>query len=105
MTFPPKVLNPVQVIRALLKDGRYGFALHAKQRLEERNVTVQELVQVIRRGVHDPEKDVFRIDFKDWNYAIVGQTVDGRKMRLAVSIKADRFLVVTVIDFGRRGRI
>ena len=72
MSAPAKVANPVQIIRAMLGQGRYGFALHAKQRLDERELTVAEVTQVIRRGVHEVGRDVYRPEFGDWNYAIGG---------------------------------
>jgi hypothetical protein len=102
MSTPRKVANPVEIVRAMLIEGRYGFALHAKLRLDERELTVAEVVQVIRRGVHEVGRDVYRPEFGDWNYAIVGQTLDGRMLRLVVAIKRDRFLVITAIDFGYR---
>ncbi len=46
-------------------------------------------------------KDEFKSEFGEWNYAIRGATLDGRILRLAVAIKADGFLVITVIDITK----
>jgi len=41
------------------KRGLYNFVHHARKRLEEREVTVFEVVQVIHHGFHEARKDEF----------------------------------------------
>ena len=101
MTNPPKIKDPLSAIQAYEKRGLYNFVHYARKRLEEREVTVSEVVQVIQRGFHEARKDEFKPEFGDWNYAIRGKTLDGRKMRLAIAIKLDGFLIITAIDLEK----
>ena len=98
MLNPPKIRDPLSVIKVFEKDGYYNFVHHARKRLADRAVTVLEISQVIERGFHEARKDVFRAEFGDWNYSIRGKTLDGRDIRLAIAIKSDGFLVITAID-------
>jgi hypothetical protein len=101
MANPPKVDNPLSMIRAYERQGLYNFVHHARNRLQEREVTVLEVLQILRNGYHEARKDEFKPEFDEWNYAIRGKTLDARKLRLAVAIKADGFLLITVIDIDR----
>jgi hypothetical protein len=93
MPYPPKIKDPLSAIQAYEKRGLYNFVHHARKRLEEREVTVFEVVQVIHRGFHEARKDEFKPEFGDWNYAIRGKTLDGRKLRLAIAVKPDGFFL------------
>jgi Domain of unknown function (DUF4258) len=101
MPRPPKIKDPLVVIKAYEKLGLFNFVNHARRRLEEREVAVYEVVQVIRCGFHEVRKDEFKQEFGDWNYAICGNTLDGRKLRLAIAIKPDGFLIITAIDLQK----
>ena len=95
---PVKLKTPLAIIWQLEKQGLYDFVAHAWQRLQQRDVTVQEVLQILRRGYHEARKDEFREDFMEWNYAIRGTTLDARSLRLAVAVKPGGFFVLTVID-------
>lgn len=79
-THPPKLPSPITTIRTLVEDGKYTFVAHAWQRLDQRQVSVFEVVHVLRHGFHEQRKDQFKEEFKDWVYAIRGKTLDGRKL-------------------------
>lgn len=101
MPKPPKIIDPLIAIQSYERRGLYNFVHHARRRLEEREVTVYEVVQVIHCGFHEVRKDEFKEEFGDWNYAIRGITLDGRKLRLAIAVKSSGFLIITAIDLEK----
>lgn len=101
MANPPKLNDPLSLIQAYAQQGSYNFVQHARKRLHDREVTVLEVLQIIRSGYHEARKDEFKVEFDEWNYAIRGKTLDARKIRLAIAIKSDGFLVITVIDLEK----
>ena len=98
---PTKLAEPLLVIRELVAEGRFDFVAHALERLQEREVTIPEVVYVLKHGFHERRKDQFREDFGEWVYAIRGKTADTRTLRIAVSVSADGALVITVIDLDK----
>ena len=101
MANTPKVNNPLSVIQAYELQGSYNYVHHARKRLHEREVTVLEVMQIIRGGYHEARKDEFKPDFGELDYAIRGKTLDARKLRLAIAIKSDGALVITAIDLEK----
>jgi adenine-specific DNA methylase len=95
------VNHPLSVIQAYALQGAYNFVLHARKRLQEREVTIQEVMQIIRDGYHEARRDEFKPEFGEWNYAIRGKTLDDRKLRLAIAIKSGGMLVITAIDLEK----
>jgi hypothetical protein len=96
-----KLADVLKVIRRLVEQGRYDFVAHARQRLEQRQVTLPEVVHVLRHGFHEQKKDQFKEEFSEWVYAIRGKTLDDRKLRIAAAINDDGVLVITVIDLDK----
>src|SRR5205085_1555608 len=97
----PKIVDPLPVIRELVANGEFDFVSHALERLQQRQVTVPEVVYVLEHGFHERRKDQFREEFGEWVYAIRGKTLDARKLRIAVAINVDGALVITVIDLDK----
>ena len=96
---PAKIDNVYLLIQQAVAKGEYVPVLHAKQRLDERQVTLAEVEYVIQNGRREPKKDEFKIEYNCWNYAIKGKTIDKRHLRIAVTLdRLTRVLVITVID-------
>lgn len=99
----PAKLTSDEVIRRVREaaaTGSYAFKPHAHERLQERFITVSEVVQVFERGFHEAKKDEFKPEHDGWNYAIRGKTVDGRSLRIPVAIKG-KVIVITAIDLDK----
>lgn len=94
----PKISNLLETIRKCLDEGRYLDTRHAFQRQVEREITRPEVQHVLRTGYHEAKKDRFDKDYKAWNYAIQGKTVDRRKLRVIVSFDVNNMLIITAID-------
>lgn len=62
-------------------------------------------MQVIETGRHENRKDEYKEEYRAWNYAIRGETLDGRALRVAVSFERvsgeDLMVLVTAIDLDR----
>ena len=53
-----------------------------------------------KKGRREEQKDEWNERLKEWNYAYRGKTVDGTELRVAVALKPNGVLVVTVINLG-----
>ena len=71
---------------------------HAVVRGVERNITRMEYEYVLLNGFHEKSKDEYKEQYKSWNYAIRGKTIDKRNLRVAVSFDENDLLIITVID-------
>lgn len=69
----------------------------------ERRITRPEVLYILRHGHHEPRKDTFSSEHMAWSYAIRGRTLDGRNLRVCVSLDASRMLIITAIDLDVRG--
>ena len=85
--------------------GKLRILPHASQRMGERNVLYPEVQQALNTARHRPQKDRFSFLHNSWEYCMEGHTVDGRNLRIGVSLEKDpksgeRVLVITVIDLS-----
>ena len=95
---PKKHNNVMQLISKAIEDGRYLDTRHAFERQSLRKITRPEILYVLRNGFHEKRKDVYRLEFESWNYAIRGKTIDRRNIRIAVSFDESDLLIITAID-------
>jgi len=99
---PAKNPQILAIARKAVADGNYTPVDHAKLRLNQREVTLQEMEQVITRGYHEKGKDEYKPEHESWNYSIRGKTIDAKELRIAISIdKASGLLIITVIDLAK----
>jgi hypothetical protein len=94
----PKIGKLLETIRKCLDNGNYLDTRHVFQRQTEREITRPETHYVLRNGFHEAKKDRFDRDYKTWNYAIQGKTLDDRKLRIIVSFDENNMLIITAID-------
>jgi len=88
-------------VRKSIAVGDFLDTTHALARRSERFISRPEILQVLRSGWHEKNKDQYREEYQSWNYAIRGVTVDGRELRIVVSFEEDRLLIVTAIDLEK----
>ena len=62
---------------------------HFRQRLRERNVSMQDIIAIIKNGVirRDPEKDLVT---SEWKYRIEGTSIDEIDTSVIVTIVNDK---------------
>jgi hypothetical protein len=99
---PPKQADLVDLARDCIHVGRYRDTRHGAERREQREITLPEIRRVILTGWHEAAKDEYRPEYRAWNYAMRGLTVDGRRIRVAFTFEADTqgqlLLLITAID-------
>lgn len=87
--------------RTCWADGTYRDTRHAIGRRQRRIISVLEVGQIVETGFREPSKDEYKEQWRAWNYAIRGKTLDGRSLRVAVSFdEAGFLLVITAMDLG-----
>jgi hypothetical protein len=93
-----KIDQVVALAKKLMAEGAYVISNHAFERGEERRLSIGDIKNIIDTGYHEKRKDEYKEEFKDWNYAIRGKTLDQESARVCLAfVKRDRFVVITVI--------
>ena len=77
--WPPKISGVLSLIQERARSGEFVILPHATLRRKERHVSVADISFVLMNGDREPSKDEFKAGFESWNYAMCGQTVDGRQ--------------------------
>lgn len=96
----PKLDSLIEKVTRCLDEDLYDMSHHAKSRMAEREVDLPDVIYALRHGWHERRKDNFDEVYADWNYAIRGDTIDARRLRVVVTFPDD-MLLVTVIDLDR----
>ncbi|MFZ0565700.1 MAG: DUF4258 domain-containing protein [Chlamydiales bacterium] len=100
---PKKIEKLLEHIKDCISSGGYRDTFHAIERKAERNITLPEIIHVLRTGRHEKSKDHFEEAFNAWNYAIHGKTIDGLELRVIVSFEEERDLLI-ITAFYLEGR-
>ncbi|MBL6991386.1 MAG: DUF4258 domain-containing protein [Bacteriovoracaceae bacterium] len=96
-----KIKKLIAAINKSLDSGDYIYTGHANARLQQREVTRQEVKQVLRSGFHEKKKDKYDPAYESWNYSVKGTTIDNRNLRVIVSFDEYGMLIITVIDINK----
>ena len=93
-----KIEGVVALTKKLMEQGAYVISNHAMIRKGQRSLTVGDIKNIIRTGYHEKRKDEYKQEFRDWNYAIHGKTLDDDQARVCIAFSEDgHFIVITVI--------
>jgi hypothetical protein len=81
-----------------LNSGDYLISLHGRKRGQERKVNALHIVQALRspNRRHEPKKDIYVEGMFDWNYSILSNDIEQRKLRIILTF-SEQMLIVTVI--------
>lgn len=60
---PKKIENLLEHIRNCISSGAYRDTFHAIERKAERNITLPEMIHVLKTGRHEKSKDHFEVAF------------------------------------------
>ena len=91
--------NAARKIRACFAQGTYRDTRPASERKEERGINILEIERVVESGRWVKAHDLFHEEHQAWNYAMVGKTIDGRHLRIAVALDDELCaLIITAID-------
>lgn len=87
-----------------LDKGKYRDTTHAIIRKEQRQITLPEIIYVLKNGRHEKAKDHFEEKFNAWNYSIRGKTVDENELRVIVSFEEERHLIIITAMYLEKRR-
>ena len=84
-----------------LNSGEYLISPHGRKRGQERKVNALHIVQGLRspNRRHEPKKDKYVEGELDWNYSILSNDIELRKLRIILSF-SEQMLIITVIVLG-----
>lgn len=102
----PASLDPIEahalIQRLLAECGSIGLTRHASERAGERNVTVDDMLHVLSKGMVSRDAR-WNDTFQNWTYVVSGRDCDGVPLAVVVAPDAAhcRLTVVTVKDTNR----
>lgn len=96
----PKILKLLDEVIICIESGLYFDTRHATDRQSERSITRTEVLYVLRNGRHEKSKDIYQVQYRTWNYAIRGKTIDKRDIRVIISFDESNMLIITAIELG-----
>ncbi len=89
------------IIKTKINLGHFLILPHAMVRQGQRFISVPDIIKTLMTGWHESRKDQYSEEFKEWNYAIRGKTIDDRDLRIITSFDERNILIITVIDLKR----
>lgn len=99
---PSKLENILEIIRKCIEEDRYTLTTHAFVRHREREISVSEIVHVLKSGYEEKNKTCFDENNVVWKYAIRGKTkIEKLDVRVIVTIDDDGMLIITVMHIEK----
>ena len=104
----PEKLSKEAVLKKLkdaVKKNKIVLSIHADQRMQERNISWFEILDVLKNGHNERRKDQFKDEFNSWVYSIRHDVAESserkRKLRIPVSFDKDGTIVISAIDLDQ----
>ena len=101
MKRPEKHENVLFLANDCIAKGRYVSTFHAENRQLERDITLLDALYVIKTGHRVPKHDQYKEEWRAWNYALQGKTLQGDTARVIVSFDEHGLLIITVINLSQ----
>lgn len=100
----PKKLSPTEayeLIQALLKEcgERLGRTIHARDRMVERNVNLDDILNVLRTGTVGPPE--WNEEHQNWKYPVSGLDLDGVGLVVVVALEPQHCRITVITVKGR----
>jgi len=95
----PSRIEAEEIIRKLVADGKVSLSMHCKERMIERDITMQQVITCLAKGkvTEDPFLNYAN---KGGYETTIERTVAGDKLRLGVCLKfSQKILVITAIKY------
>ncbi len=92
-------------IREYVKKGAYTLSKHAIERRLKRLVTIPEALRVLEGGRMEDDRVGWSVKHQEYSFAILGRTLSGVDIRVAVAIKEEELLIVSVIKPDKKRKI
>ncbi len=98
------------LIEQKIKQRNYIFVKHAKERLQQRNISDLEVLNILEgKSGYDRKrnrrKDSYEFTYthktsQDWKYCIEGKDIDGRKIRIILTFTDNLMPIIIVINLS-----
>lgn len=99
---PKKLDNILFIIRECIEDDRIADTIHSLERRKQRDISLIEIIHVLKTRRHEKNKDCFDEIFRSWNYSIRGITIDKKDLRVIVAFDKDtNLLLITAFYLGK----
>jgi hypothetical protein len=85
-------------VRKCIESGDYLYTEHARIRMTQRDVSRNDVTEVLLNGYHEKSKDAFDFHYRCWKYALRGKVDEIKDIRVIVSFDDFGLLIITVID-------
>lgn len=93
---PPQIQDLLGKIKECIENGKYVLTKHAMIRVDERKVSLKDVLYTLRHGYHEKQKTSYDEVFRTWKYSIRGKTLDGANIRVIVAF-VEKMAILTVI--------
>ncbi|HDN27079.1 MAG TPA: hypothetical protein ENG03_08300 [Thioploca sp.] len=97
-TTPPKNKTKQELFESLgtaIKTGNYVFMEYGeKSSVLRQNVNDLQIINILTSSTkkHDAARDAYQDGCADWNYHIIGKTINNEKVRIVLSF--DEFMLI-----------
>jgi len=78
----------INFCRKCLNEGRITWHGHIKERMNERDISIQDVINIIDYGEIKGEPK-YSEKYQNYRYTITGHDIDGRRRTLIISIEED----------------
>ena len=83
----------LKLIRRIVREGKVILSKHARQRMQDRNVTAEDISFSIKNGIINTEPEI-HIKTGRWNYRVEGKDINERAIRLLVDIYEEEVIII-----------
>jgi hypothetical protein len=94
---PPQITDLHEKICECIDTGKYVHSYHALERHKSREIGLEDVLYVLKHGIHEKRKTTFADDFQSWKYAIRGKTLDNDDIRVIIAFDDSGMIVITVM--------
>ena len=98
----PKLESVLALAKACIESGKYVATFHAECRQFERDITLPDALHVIKTGYRELKHDQYKEEWKAWNYAVRGISLQSEPVRVIISFDENEMLIITVINLTQR---
>ena len=96
-----KLPNLLDEVGLCIDRDDYSDTFHATLRRKQRNITLLDMLYVLKNGWHEKSRDRYDELYDSWNYAIRGQILDEREVRVIISFDENVMMIITVVDLSK----
>lgn len=85
----------LKLIRRIVQEGKVILSKHARQRMQERKVTVEDILFIVKNGIINTEPEI-HIKTGRWTYRVEGKDLDERSIHLLVDIYEEDVIIIVL---------